>query len=677
MIAQVYVDVGVPQLDRPFDYAIPGELEDQVRSGIRVKVRFNGRLLSGFVVGVVEDSDQERLVDIAKVVSSEVVLPPESASLIRAVADHCAGTFMDVARLAIPPRYARAEKTPVIPPVVEMPPPVILTKSGSRGSDGGDPDDVRVTGGDDGDPDDVRVTPGCCIDSYPLGTSLRAAIRTGKNPRVAWSVVPVADSVGDWADGVAGLVADTVASGRGVLILVPDAKDCKKVSTAITNVVGATKIVSLSADKGPGARYSAFLAAVRGQAQIVVGTRAAVYTPVGDLGLILVWEEADSSFAEQHFPYPALRDIVAIRATQAHCGVVFASHSRSTEIQSWIDKGWLREIVMPSAQVMFHAPQMRIASQDDRSLDRDPAARASRLPHDVFSVIQTGVKSGPVLVWVPWVGRRRNFICSGCGQPMRCVCGGGFVENESGVLACQICGRSAAGWVCPCGSKRWRAQTIGSERTAAELAEAFKNLPVLRSDSSSRLDCLPDTPAIVISTPGCEPEVESGYAAGVILDALGFLSRPDIRVGEEAVRRWLDAASFVRSGRDGGTVMLVGPGGDRALQAVLRLDPVGFARRELQDRIEAGFPPATRMAMFSGDETSVAATADLLAEAGYVEVLGPIQEIDSQDFRLIARVPAGNGEEFASLLARMTAQRSQGKKQGTLTWRLDPQWLGG
>jgi len=654
MIAQVYVDVGVPHLDRPFDYAVPDEVSDRVKPGIRVKVRFNGRLLPGFVVGVTDASDQERLVDIASVVSGEEVLPPESAALIRAVADHCAGTFMDVARLAIPPRYARAEKNPSHPVI---------------SSDPGSPQSLQQ--------DQFTRSYPCCVDAHPLGPSLREAIRAGKNPRVSWTVVPVADQMGDWADGAAGLVSDTLASGRGVLVLVPDAKDCVKICAAVKNVIGPHKMVSLSADKGPGARYSAFLAAVRGQAQVVVGTRAAAYTPVRDLGLILVWEEADSSFAEQHFPYPALRDIVAIRVSQTHCGVVFASHSRSTQIQSWVEKGWLREIPMPGAQVLFHAPQVRIASQDDRSLDRDPAARTSRLPHDAFTAIQNGLKSGPVLVWVPWVGRRRNFICSECGEPMRCACGGGFTETGSSALACQVCGRPASEWVCSCGSRRWKAQTIGSERTAAELAGGFKNVQVLRSDSANRIDAVPDAPAIVISTPGCEPEAAGGYTAAVILDAKGFLSRPDIRVGEEAVRRWLDAVSFVRSGRDGGTVVLVGPGGDRALQAVLRLDPVGFARRELQDRVEAGFPPASRMAAFSGDEASVEETSAVLSQTGYVEVLGPIQEIESEDFRLIARVPSAQGEEFAHLLARMAAQRSQTKKTARLTWRLDPQWLGG
>ena len=651
MIAQVYVDVGVPSLDRPFDYAVPDQMADLITPGIRVKVRFNGRLVPGYVVGVAEASDQEKLVEISTVVSTEVVVPPQSVALIRAVADHCAGMFMDVARLAIPPRYARAEKNPGHP-------------ADSAGLTRCDRRTVPV------------AQSSCCIDSYPLGSGLRQAIRTGKSPRLAWTVVPVADKIGEWADGLAGLVADTLASGRGVLVLVPDAKDCAKVCSAITKVIGAHRMVSLSADKGPGARYTAFLAAVRGQAQVVVGTRAAAYTPVENLGLILVWEEADSSFAEQHFPYPALRDIVAIRASQVHCGVVFASHSRSTEVQAWVDKGWLREIVMPSAQVMFSSPQVRIASQDERSLDRDPAARTSRLPHDAFAVIQSGLTSGPVLVWVPWVGRRRNFICAQCGAPMRCVDGGGFAETESGALVCGMCGRPASQWVCACGSKRWKAQTIGSERTAAELAGAFKTVPVLRSDSSNRIDSLPATPAIVISTPGCEPEAERGYAAAVILDTSGFLSRPDIRAGEEAVRRWLSAASLVKSGKDGGTVLLVGPGSDRALQAVLRLDPVGFAQRELADRVEAGFPPATRMATFSGEEASVGEVAEALAGAGYVEVLGPVQEADSDQYRLIARVPADRGEEFARLLAGMAVQRTTAKR-AMLTWRLDPQWLGG
>ncbi|MCL2735381.1 MAG: hypothetical protein FWD75_01970 [Propionibacteriaceae bacterium] len=639
MIAQVYVDVGVPHLDRPFDYLVPEEWHERARAGTRVKVRFSGRSLPGFIVGLADESDVDTLVPLSAIVSDEVVMPASSVALIRAVADHCAGAFMDVARLAIPPRAARAE--------------------------------AATMGEVESSP---RESQPCPIDLYPAGTALRTALRSGASPRVTWTVAGVCGPAGDWADGLAGLIGDTLASGRSAILVVPDARDVQTARAAVTRVVEPAHVVTLSADKGPQARYRAFLAGARGHARVVIGTRATVYAPVHDLGLIAVWEEADSSLAEPHFPYPSLRDVVAIRASQTRAAVVFASYSRSTEIQNWVDKAWLHEVAMPSGQASYGAPLVRIASQVDRSLDRDPAAHTSRLPHDAFTVIQKGVASGPVLVWVPWVGHRRNFLCPRCGEVARCSCGGGFEERSSGAVCCQVCARPAAGWRCSCGSTRWWAVTTGSARTADELATSFRTIPVLRSDSTHPVDGVGAEPCIVISTPGCEPHAEGGYAAAVILDASGFLSRPDIRVGEEAVRRWMSVMPLVRSGRDGGTVLIVGPPQDRAVQAVVRQDPAGFARRELQDRQEAGFPPSTRMATFTGDEAALTNAATQLTGYGYVELIGPVQEIDSDDFRLIARVPANRGEDFARHLGEMAAKRSQGKKSGTYTWRLDPVW---
>ncbi|MDR0285297.1 MAG: primosome assembly protein PriA [Propionibacteriaceae bacterium] len=639
MIAQVYVDVGVPHLDRVFDYAWPPEWADRVRPGIRVKVRFSGRLLSGLVVGVAATSEAAKLQPLTRIVSDEVVLPASSVALIRAVADHCAGTFMDVARLALPPRYARAETAG--PRVVADPVPPERRAS--------------------------------ALDQYGGGPGLRAALRGGKSPRAVWTLTPTAAPAGDWADGVAGLVADTLAGGRGALVLAPDRRDCDRAVAAISQVVDPRLVVTLTADQGPGARYTAFLTAVRGGARVVVGTRAAAYTPVLDLGLIVVWDEASSSFAEPRFPYPATRDVVAIRAAQTKAAVVFAAYSRSAEIEDWVGKGWLRPLAPGPRQ---WAPLIRVAAHDDRGLAQTGADRASRLPHAAFEAIRAGLTRGPVLVSVPWLGYRRNFSCRACGEPMRCACGGGFAERSSGQVACGVCGRSTADWVCGCGARRWRAQTIGSARTAEELRSAFRQVDVLRSDSESRIERLPATPALVIATPGCEPAAVGGYAAAVILDAQACLNRPDLRAGEEAVRRWLRAIALVQPGGDGGTVVIVGQGTDRAVQAVLRVDPVGFAERELADRREAGFPPATRMATFSGDEASVDEVARALGAAG-VETLGPLQEIDSADFRLVARVAAARGQEFAALLAGLAAARGQGKKTGQLVWRLDPEWLGG
>ena len=88
------VDVPLPHLDRFFDYAIPDDLAQQVTPGCRVRVRFAGRQRDGYVIDVLASSDSDReLAPLLKVVSPEPVLRPEIVGVVRAVADHYAGTF--------------------------------------------------------------------------------------------------------------------------------------------------------------------------------------------------------------------------------------------------------------------------------------------------------------------------------------------------------------------------------------------------------------------------------------------------------------------------------------------------------------------------------------------------------------------------------------------------------
>src|SRR5690606_17255492 len=105
-----------------------------------------------------------------------------------------------------------------------------------------------------------------------------------------------------------------------------------------------------------------------------------------------------------------------------------------------------------------------------------------------------------------------------------------------------------------------------------------------------------DEPSLVVATPGAEPQVSSvGYAAAILLDTTLLLQRPELRAREEALRRWWNATALVRPGAEGGTVMAVGPADSSALQAFVRMDPVGTAERELEERRQAMLPPASRM----------------------------------------------------------------------------------
>ena len=124
LIARVVVDVPLAHLDRPFDYAVPDELADDVRPGCRVRVRFAGQLVDGYVLELAGSTEHGgKLAPLAKLVSGEPVLTPEVAALARSVADRWGGTMTDVLRLAIPPRRAAAEKRPRTDPVPPPEPP--------------------------------------------------------------------------------------------------------------------------------------------------------------------------------------------------------------------------------------------------------------------------------------------------------------------------------------------------------------------------------------------------------------------------------------------------------------------------------------------------------------------------------------------------------------------------
>ena len=112
-VARVLVDLPLAHLDRPFDYLVPESLAEGAVPGCRVKVRFAGQEVLGYLVKRVADTDHAgRLTPLRRVVSPERVLSPAVADLAAHLAERYAGTRSDVLRLAVPPRHATTERKP-------------------------------------------------------------------------------------------------------------------------------------------------------------------------------------------------------------------------------------------------------------------------------------------------------------------------------------------------------------------------------------------------------------------------------------------------------------------------------------------------------------------------------------------------------------------------------------
>ncbi|GGM01245.1 primosome assembly protein PriA [Nakamurella endophytica] len=661
-VARVAVDVSLSHLDRPFDYLVDRDQDLDAVPGARVRVRFAGRLVDGFLLDRSDRSDHAgRLGFLERVVSAESVLAPEIRTLARAVADRYAGTLADVLRLAVPPRHARVESA--------RPGPDPDT------SDAAAPTADREPGG---------------WARYAAGPAFLASVRVGRPARAVWQALPGED----WAARFADAAAAAHAAGRGALLLVPDATDLELLGTALAERLPAGSHTSLSADLGPPERYRRFLAVRRGAVRVVAGTRAAAFAPVADLGLVALFDDGDDLYAEPRAPYPHAREVLMLRSSLQRVPLLLGGWARTAEAALLVRSGWAREVVAPRAVLREAAPRIEAAG-DRYAAGAESAAARARLSPAAFDAARRAFDAGaPALVQVPRQGYLPGLACARCLRPSRCRrCHGPLaVSGRDRPPSCRWCGVSDAHVVCgACGGDRLRTTTVGARRTAEELGRAFPGVPVLTSSGDEERPVVPDGPALVVATPGTEPAAPAGYGAALLLDGGLLLGRPDLRAAEEALRRWMGAAALVRPAAAGGRVVVGADTSLPAVQALIRWDPAGHADAELDARAELGFPPAVAMASVEGPESAVQAAAHELLElaaraaARPPELLGPVPLADlpgrvrgtpePSAARLLVRVPQADRKGLTAALAALAADRSARRDAVALRVQVDPDAL--
>lgn len=571
------------------------------------------------------------------------MLSDEVARLIRHVADRWAGSFADVVRLAVPPRHAAVEKK--AQPI--------------------------------GAPGQVAQPDRHSLDAYDGGAQLLADIAV-KPARAVLATLP-----GDWPALLATLVASTLAAGKGAVVVVPDHRDVARMTHALDAALGLNAHVALTADLGPAERYRRFLQVRRGAVRCVVGTRAAVWAPVQDLGLVVVWDDGDDLHAEPRAPYCHARDVALARAHLAGAAVVLAGFAVTAESALLVSTGWASLVQPTSAARDASLPAVR-ASGDDDDLERDPAARAARLPSLAWRAAHDALAAGrPVLVQVPRRGYQLSLQCASCRSSARCAkCAGPLGRtSQQQAPACRWCATAAIDWRCPeCGATSLRAGVVGAGRTAEELGRAFPGVGVRTSGGDHVVTDVPAKPLLVVATPGAEPVADGGYGAALLLDGWALLGRADLRAGEEALRRWLGAAALVRSRADGGRVVVVAPGELRPVQALLRWRPDWYAERELTERSALHLPPAARLAALTGTTAAVQELLSLTELPPAAEVLGPVPVAgrpgEEPGERMLVRVPRRDGPPLSTALHTSAAIRSARKSPGAVRIELDPIVIG-
>ena len=633
-IARVLPLLNTSYLDKEFDYLVPEEQSFDAKPGVRVQVRFRGKLVNAYIINRLSHTNYKgKLNWVENIISSEPVLTPEIWRLVNSVAAYYAGTRADVLRLAIPPRKVQAEKH-------------VLKNYKSISS-------LAI---------DTKFW-----DIYKNSRQLLKAISQKRAARAVWQALPGEK----WAIRMIEAAVVAINAGLGVLAVVPDQNNIDILYSATSGRLPSSRVVTLSANLGPSVRYQRWLSVLRGYAKLVIGTRSAVFAPVLNLGLILMWNDGDDNFSELRAPYPHTRSVAILRAHQLPCAAIIGGYIRTTEAQSLIRSSWAYDLVASRKAVRISSPYIFALENKGSYKFYNPLNYRTRLPSIALKAARSSLYANhPVLIQVPRCGYVPLLACGKCRTVMRCRrCTGSLsiLDEINITIKCKWCGETEPKISCiQCGSSSVRAVILGVRRTAEELGRAFPGTSVIISAEGRIIRTIKDFPALVVSTPGAEPMAENGYGAALLLDAWTMLGRQNLRAAEDTLRKWMTAVAMVKSRANGGVVVVVAESNIGSVQALIRWDPIWHASAELDNRSEVKFPPAVHMAAIDGitDKVSyLVKTAQLPNDA---EILGPLElplgvrrppwfEPSDKITRTLIRVSKKNGLELAIILKRTMA----------------------
>lgn len=731
-IAKVVLGVQAAHLGRTFDYLVEEKFSEEAVPGVRVRVRFGNKLLDGFVWERAESSetDPDLLKYIERVVSPLVLIDAEMRRDLDRISALFGGTRANIIRVAVPPRVAHIERergwtsisrgarpdaaarasfaspiSAVSPVAVHESPIGISTRSDSGEKVSQDQQDRYL------DFETRRVQ-----EEYAGADTALAALAGTSWKRLVWDCLP---GRAKWSADMAWAVASAMSSGKSVVVCLPHHRAVRELAEALAqygmkearNQGDPADYVVVDSSDPQDVRYRSYVSLCSGSVRCAIGTRAVMYAPIHGAALFAVLDDNAYQNTDGFMPYANVRDVLLERSRLHHGVFLTMGLGRSPVSQYEVDQEGSKVIEVHAYPTVLHQerPWIRWMNLQELQSLGDTTA-GSRIPHTVSAALMKAAKEGPVLVAVPYDGFTEVLSCSQCRRQARCRrCSGPLRTHGRALPVCAWCAQPAAGWTCPhCGCDRFRAVRIGAQGTAAEIRGLFRNLPLVVSTPSQArgvVESVPNTPRIVIATPGAQPRVEEGnYRAVAILDAWTSLYSQSLDARADTLNVWMNLASLAVPASEGGQVLLVGQCDPDLAQSLVAWDPRLLARKENAERSEAGLPPSVCAASVWGKYAAVmevveeigALTGDfssleISTAAGEKDdipsLMGPIEippaptmrnrqlEGSNDRVRAIVRVPLSQREELARRLHVAVASRAIRREPGELRFWINPKDL--
>lgn len=466
--------------------------------------------------------------------------------------------------------------------------------------------------------------------------------------------------------------------GRTAILLVPEIGLTPQTLARVAARLG-DEVAVLHSGLSEGERYDEWRRLRRGEARVCVGPRSAVFAPVGELGIVIVDEEHDSSYKQEGDPRYDARAVARRRAEMA--GAVYLAGSATPRPESWAE---LSRLELPERVDARPMPAVELLDM------REVSPRSGPLHPHVRDALASLAPDAKAIVMLNRRGYAPHLSCSSCGHSVSCPnCDVSLVLHRAGGrMSCHHCGHTeAVPRECgECGSvaiARFGAGTERIESVVAELAEAH---PVFRLDADTAArkgahgELLESFGAarggILVGT----QMVAKGHDFGdvvlsVLLDADSTLRYPDFRAEERTFALVSQLAGRSGRGDRAGRVLVqtLAPEASPMVAAAAH-DAPGFLGAELKRRREFGYPPFSALIaveLAGPEEAGLARAADLVAAEieplvpsdSRSELLGPAPRFRRRGRfrrRLLIKTadPSAVGAAIAAAVERLQARRS-------------------
>ena len=414
-------------------------------------------------------------------------------------------------------------------------------------------------------------------------------------------------------------MAKVLAQGRQVLFLLPEINLTPQLLKRVENRFADVPTAVLHSQMAAGRRTQDYLRAMLGQAKLVIGTRLAVFTPMDDVGLIVVDEEHDSSFKQDNELRYHARDLAVWRAKQSGCPVVLGSATPSLESWHKAQSGAYRLLQLTErAHASAQLPQVEILNVGRLKLDNGFSPQALQLLKQNFEA------GGMSLVYLNRRGFAPALFCGDCGHTFGCPnCSAKMVLHQCArQLRCHHCDhREPIPFKCPdCGNQDLTAIGHGTQRVEETLRAFLPKAAVIRVDRDSTAH-KNDWADLYRRIADNEIDILVGtqmLAKGhdfarlnlvIVLNADGSLYSADFRAPERLFAELMQVSGRAgRADKPGKVLIQTQLPEHPVFAAVKAQDYAVFAENELNERQMFAMPPF-------GFQTAVRADAPRVADA--------------------------------------------------------------